>query len=149
MVQHLLTFAAAESNYTTYIHTHTGISCRNFFHSTILPPWKVSWVSREADKLRIYNSFVWSYVLRPKWNSIEKTYSWIYIFNFAWKSATQTHKVPLTVDHTASFDTQGFSREEMIVEKKCFLDSFLDFWLPPAICSVIFKIKPIFLFIWF
>ena len=26
-------------------HTYTGISCRNFFHSTILPPWRVSWVS--------------------------------------------------------------------------------------------------------
>ena len=35
-----------------YVHYHTGISCRNFFHSTIIPPWRVSWVSREADKLK-------------------------------------------------------------------------------------------------
>ena len=34
------------------IAVHTGISCQNFFHSTIIPPWKVSWVSREAEKLK-------------------------------------------------------------------------------------------------
>ena len=31
---------------------HTGISCQNFFHSTIIPAWKVSWVSKEAKKLK-------------------------------------------------------------------------------------------------
>ena len=30
----------------------TGISCQNFFHTTIIPPWRVSWVSRKADKLK-------------------------------------------------------------------------------------------------
>ena len=33
-------------------HKHTGISCQNFFHSTIIPPWKVFLVSREVDKLK-------------------------------------------------------------------------------------------------
>ena len=37
---------------TCKVHMCTGISCQNFFHSTIIPPWKVSWVSREADKLK-------------------------------------------------------------------------------------------------
>jgi hypothetical protein len=32
---------------------HTDeISCQIFFHSTIIPPWRVFWVSREADKLK-------------------------------------------------------------------------------------------------
>ena len=31
---------------------HTGISCQNLFHSTIIPAWKVSWVSKEAKKLK-------------------------------------------------------------------------------------------------
>ena len=31
---------------------HTWISCQNFFHFTIIPPWRVSWVSREANKLK-------------------------------------------------------------------------------------------------
>ena len=52
---------------------HTGIACRNFFHFTIIPPWRVSWVSRELDKLN-YNLFVWSTVFQPKWNDIKKTY---------------------------------------------------------------------------
>ena len=33
-------------------HNHTGISWRNFFHSAIIPPCKVSWVSREAEKIK-------------------------------------------------------------------------------------------------
>ena len=31
---------------------HTGISYRNFFHFTIIPSQKMSWVSREADKVK-------------------------------------------------------------------------------------------------
>ena len=31
---------------------HTGIFCQNFFHSTIIPPWRVSLVSREGDKVK-------------------------------------------------------------------------------------------------
>ena len=31
---------------------HTGISCQNLSHSTIIPPWRVFWVSTEVDKLK-------------------------------------------------------------------------------------------------
>ena len=51
---------------------HTGIFCQNFFHSTIIPPWRVSWVSREADKLKELS--FWSAVFPPKWSNIEKMY---------------------------------------------------------------------------
>jgi hypothetical protein len=34
------------------LQVHTGISCQIFFHSTIIPPWRVSWVSREADNIK-------------------------------------------------------------------------------------------------
>ena len=35
-----------------YVYYHTRISFQNFFHSTIIPPCRVSWVSREVDKLK-------------------------------------------------------------------------------------------------
>ena len=31
---------------------HTGISCQNFFHSTIILPWRVSWMSRGGSVQR-------------------------------------------------------------------------------------------------
>ena len=31
---------------------HTGSFCRNFFHSTIIPLWRMPWVSREANKFK-------------------------------------------------------------------------------------------------
>ena len=31
---------------------HTGISCQNSFHSISTPPWRVSWVSRNVEKLK-------------------------------------------------------------------------------------------------
>ena len=37
---------------TAKARPHTGISCQNFFHSTIIPPKRVSWVSREANKVK-------------------------------------------------------------------------------------------------
>ena len=40
------------SNYLVALPLHTGISCKNIFHSTIIPPWRVFWVSREANKLK-------------------------------------------------------------------------------------------------
>ena len=42
---------------------HTGISCQNFFHSTII-----------LTSSRNYNLFVWPTVFQPKWNDIQKTY---------------------------------------------------------------------------
>jgi hypothetical protein len=50
---------------------HTGISCQNFFHSTIIPPWRVSWVSREADKLKElqFVSLVLCFSVKMEWHS--------------------------------------------------------------------------------
>ena len=49
---------------------HTGIFCQNFFHYTIIPLWRVSWVTSSRN----YNLFVWSAVFQPKWNASQKTY---------------------------------------------------------------------------
>ena len=47
--------------------SHTGISYQNFFHSTIIPPWRVSWVFREADKLKELKFYLFGpLVFQPK-----------------------------------------------------------------------------------
>ena len=84
---------------------HTGISCQNFFHSAIIPPCKVSWVSREVEKLKkLYFTCLFPF-FQPKWNDIQKSYKnyqnplksyWFLgyfqsLFNFGWKTADQTN----------------------------------------------------------
>jgi hypothetical protein len=43
---------SAQQRWLDMAGPHTGISCQNFFHSTIIPLWKVSWVSREGNKVK-------------------------------------------------------------------------------------------------
>ena len=50
-----ISYSKGKGSFTNYVDKrrgHTGISCQNFFHSTIIPSWRVSWVSREAEKLK-------------------------------------------------------------------------------------------------
>ena len=52
---------------------HTGISCRNFFHSTIYHPGGFLGCPEKRTRSRNYNLFVWSAVFQPKLNDIKKT----------------------------------------------------------------------------
>ena len=49
-------------------HHHTGISCQNFFHSSIIPPGGCLGCLEKQTSSMNYNLFVWSDVFQPKWN---------------------------------------------------------------------------------
>ena len=53
MCSFFMPFSLLSSLHVTEL-LHTGISCQNFFHTTIIPAWKVSWVSKEAKKLSLH-----------------------------------------------------------------------------------------------
>jgi hypothetical protein len=55
----------------TELSQHTGISFQHLFHSTIIPPWRVSWVSREADKLKklLFVCLVRCFSVEMEWHS--------------------------------------------------------------------------------
>ena len=55
-----------------YSRQHTlGFLAQNFFHSTIIPPWRVSWVSREVEKLKElkFVCFVCCFSAKMEWHS--------------------------------------------------------------------------------
>ena len=98
----------ASSKFVLHSIPHTGISCRNFFHSTIIQPWRSGGClgcPEKGTRSKNYNLFVRSAVFQPKWNDVQKTYknhqnpvkSYYFLgyfqslFNFGWKTATQTN----------------------------------------------------------
>ena len=147
--------------YELFNTSHTGISCRNFLHSTIIPPQRVSWVSREADKVKEQYFVCLVCCFSSQWNNIHKPHKnhqnplksycfWGYfqsLFNFGRKTVAQTHKMDLSVFwHPGHPQRRNNSRDTMVLT---LLLEISDLWRHLAIFFIISKIKPNFPFIGF